>query len=222
MANEYGQVINYFVSQRVPIETVKMILMLPVIATLIAFIRQVFGLKAFGIYTPLIVSLAFLAMGLDGVGVKYGVTIFISIIVVGMGTRFILKKLRLLYLPRVAITLSVVAFSILLILVLGGSLQRTGLASVSIFPLLIMIAIVEKFVAAQIEKGNRRAMVLAVETLVMSLIAYYLVSWHFFAETVLKYPWIILIFIIFNIFLGIWTGLRISEYYRFRKVLKRK
>jgi hypothetical protein len=39
-------------------------------------------------------------------------------------------------------------------------MQRTGLASVSIFPILIMITIVEKFVATQIEKGNKVALIL--------------------------------------------------------------
>ena len=215
--------IDYFVFQGVPQESILLILMLPIIATLISFFRQVFGIKAFGIYTPSIVTFAFLGMGGEAgfKGIKYGVAIFISIILVGMGSRYVLKKLRLLYLPRVAIILSMVAFAILAILVLGGSMQRTGLAAIPIFPLLIMIIIVEKFVAAQLEKGNKTAFILATETLAISLVGYFILSWDLLIMTILTYPWIVLLTIPFNIFLGKWTGLRLSEYWRFRDILKK-
>lgn len=209
-------IINFFVTEGVPRETVELLLMVPIVATFIAFLRQVVGIKAFGIYTPSIVIFAFIATG-----IKYGVAIFVSVIIVGMMVRFLLKKLRILYLPRVAITVSIVALAILGILVLGGSQQRTGLAAVSIFPLLIMITIVEKFVAAQIEKGNKTAMILAVETLVISLVGYYLVKWPSLTNLIGTYPWVILFTIPINIFLGKWTGLRLAEYFRFREILKK-
>ncbi len=216
METTLSPIIKFFLAEGVPFETVILILMLPIIATFIAFLRQVVGIKAFGIYTPSIVIFAFLAIGL-----KYGIAIFASVIAVGMFARYLLKKLRILYLPRVAITVSIVALAILGILVFGGSQQRTGLAAVSIFPLLIMITIVEKFVAAQIEKGNKTAIILAVETLTISLLGYYLVKWPFLTKTIAAYPWIILITIPVNIFLGKWTGLRLSEYFRFRDILKK-
>ena len=99
-------------------------------------------------------------------------------------------------------------------------MQRTGLASVSIFPILIMITIVEKFVATQIEKGNKAAIILAVETLVISLVGYYLASWPVLIKGLLAFPWLILFTIPVNIFLGKWGGLRLTEYVRFKDVLK--
>ncbi len=209
-------IVNYFVNQGVPVDTVVLLLMLPIIATLIAFLRQVVGIKAFGIYTPSIIIFAFLATGL-----KYGITIFVSVIIVGMLARYLLKKLRILYLPRVAITVTIVTLAILGVLVFGGSQHRTGLAAVSIFPLLIMITIVEKFVAAQIEKGNRTAMILAVETLIISVLGFFIAKWQFLIYLLIAYPWIILLTIPINILLGKWTGLRLSEYFRFREILKK-
>lgn len=197
-------------------DTVILLFMLPIIVTLIAFFRQVIGIKAFGIYTPAIITFAFLAMP----QLRYGLLIFVSVILMGMLMRFILKRLRILYLPRVAITLSIIAMAILIMLGLGGSMQRTGLASVSIFPILIMITIVEKFVATQIEKGNKVALILAVETLVISIAGYYLASWPFLIKGIVAFPWLILLTIPINILLGKWNGLRISEYIRFREVLK--
>jgi hypothetical protein len=211
-----NQFITLALASGIPLDTLVLVLILPIIVTVIAFFRQVIGIKAFGIYTPAIITFAFLATN----QIKYGITIFVTVIAVGTLTRFILKRARLLYLPRVAIMITIVGFSILLLLFVGGTWNRTGLASVSIFPILIMITLVEKFVAVQIEKGGRAAVILALETLFISVIGYYIASWHFLINAILQYPWISLFTIPINVFLGKWTGLRLSEYFRFRQVIK--
>lgn len=204
-------------NEGVPLETIILLLMLPIIATFIAFLRQVVGIKAFGIYTPLIITFAFLATN----GLRYGIAIFLAVIFVGMLMRFAMKSFRLLYLPRVAIMLTVVSLVILGMLVFGGNMRRTGLASVSIFPILIMITLVEKFVAVQIEKGNKTALILAFETLIISVVGFYIASWKGLIEILLVHPWAILITVPINIVLGRWTGLRISEYIRFKDIIKK-
>lgn len=214
----YHPLITFFVEQGVPLQTVTLLLMLPLVATLVAFFRQVIGIKAFGIYTPSIITFALLAF--DPNGLKYGIAIFASVILVGMVTRLALKRFRLLYLPRVAITLSVISLAILLILVVGGIFSRTGLAAISIFPLLIMITLAEKFVATQIEKGSRVAFLLAIETLIISVVGYYLVGWHALTGLLLSYPWVVLLTFLINFSLGKWTGLRLTEYFRFRKIFR--
>lgn len=214
----YHPLITFFIEQGVPLQTVTLLLMLPIVATLVAFFRQVIGIKAFGIYTPSIITFALLAF--DPNGIKYGIAIFISVILVGMIARLVLKQFRLLYLPRVAITLSIVSLAILGVLALGGSQHRTGLASISIFPLLIMITLAEKFVATQIEKGSRVAFILAAETLIISVVGYSLVSWDALTSLLLGFPWIVLFTFLINFSLGKWTGLRVTEYFRFRKILR--
>ena len=119
---------QYMVNQGVPQETVILILMLPIVATIIAFGRQVIGIRGFGIYTPLIITFAFLATGL-----KYGLAIFIVILLVGTLMRFLVRYIRLLYLPRMAIVLTAVALAILAIFLEGAYSGRKGLISASIF-----------------------------------------------------------------------------------------
>lgn len=220
----YDGFVEFAVSQGVPLSTVTLTLMLPIVVTIIAFFRQVVGIKAFGIYTPALVTFAFLAIGLEAdsilKGAQYGFTIFVTVIAVGTLVRIVLKKFRLLYLPRVAIMITIVSLSTLAMLIAGGLLQRTGLASVSIFPILIMITLVEKFVSTQIEKGARTAVVLSTETLIISLICYFSVSWSVLVAFIQTYPWIVLFTIIINIVLGKWTGLRLSEYFRFKEITK--
>ena len=211
-----NQFVQLATSSGVPLDTLVLVLILPIIVTMIAFFRQVIGIKAFGIYTPAIITFALLATN----QIKYGITIFVTVIAVGTFTRFILKKFRLLYLPRVAIMITIVGFSILLLLFVGGTYDRTGLASVSIFPIIIMITLVEKFVAVQIEKGGRAAVILSIETLIISVIGYYIASWPALIGLVLAAPWISVLTIPINVILGKWTGLRLSEYFRFRQIIK--
>jgi uncharacterized membrane protein YjgN (DUF898 family) len=207
---------QYMINQGVPQETVVLLLMLPIVATIIAFARQIIGIKGFGIYTPLIISFAFLATGL-----KYGLALFMTILLVGTLIRLLVKRFHLLYLPRMAIVLTSVALAILLLFLEGAYSGRKGLVAASIFAILIMVTLVEKFVAAQIERGARKAIILTSETLFLSIICYWIASWLWLQDLVLFYPlWIILGSIVINIFLGKWTGLRLSEYWRFREIIK--
>ncbi|OGZ40328.1 MAG: hypothetical protein A3I20_00185 [Candidatus Portnoybacteria bacterium RIFCSPLOWO2_02_FULL_40_15] len=208
---------QYMVNQGVPQETVILILMLPIVATIIAFGRQVIGIRGFGIYTPLIITFAFLATGL-----KYGLAIFIVILLVGTLMRFLVRYIRLLYLPRMAIVLTAVALAILAIFLEGAYSGRKGLIASSIFAVLIMITLVEKFVVVQIERGAREAIILTIETLFLSIICYWVAASVWLRNLVFIYPfWIIFGAVIINILLGKWTGLRLFEYWRFREVIKR-
>ncbi len=218
-------IVEYMTFNNVPLETVTILLLFPFIATLVVLLRQVIGLQAFGIYTPSIIAIAFIAMGRHDVGgVQYAIAIYIAVLTIGMLMRYTMQKLRLLYLPRVAITITVVTICTLLILTAGGVMGRIGFAQAELFAILIIVTLVEKFVAVQIEKGSRPALILAIETLIIALISYFLMSTSTstglaVTEFILEHPYSILLLIPFHIFLGRWTGLRASEYMRFRDVI---
>ncbi len=213
----------------IPDQTVLILLMFPLVATLVAFFRQVIGIKAFGIYTPSIIALVFFMIsdaryesfniGSMFYDLRYGIAIYIAVIAIGMGMRVILKHFRLLYLPRVAITMTFLSFTVLGILILGAYMQRTGFATMYVFPLIVLVVIAEKFVAVQIEKGTKTALFLAVETLVVALCGYALLSSQTIQNFVFLHPFAVLLTIPANILLGRWTGLRVTEYIRFRDVL---
>lgn len=119
-----------------------------------------------------------------------------------------------------AIVLTVISLAILALLAVGGYFQKTGLASTSILPILILITLIEKFISTQVEKGFRTAAILSVETLIISIAGYYFIIWDSFRNLVLEHPEYILLLFAVNIFLGKWTGLRLREYFRFREVTK--
>jgi len=207
-----NQIISFGVSQN----TLVLLLMLPVIATFIAFCRQVIGIRGFGIYITSIIAYAFEATKL-----KYGVVIFFVVILAGTLMRYLLKNLRVLYLPRMAIILTFVTLAVFLMFYLGSFLNIEGLQVISIFPILIMTLVVERFVAAQIERGPKTAILMTLETLILAIISYFIINWSWLQQTLLNWPITSLLLIfLFNFGLGHWTGLRLSEYFRFRELME--
>ncbi len=207
--------VNYMVSNGIPSNTIVLLLMLPVIATIISFLKQVIGVTTFGLYTPAIITLSFLALGL-----KFGLTILVIIIVTGAILRKALAHVRLLHIPRIAIVFTISSLILLMMLALATYLGVSELATVAVFPMLIMTTLAEKFVTAQSGKGVYAAVLLMAETTIVSLICYWIVEWEYLQNLMLSYPEIILLLIVINLFLGRWTGLRVFEYIRFREVMK--
>lgn len=207
---------QFMVLNGVPLELIGLILMLPIVATIIAFSREVIGIKGFGVYTSLIIGFAFL-----GTGLISGFIIFAVVLSSGTLMRILIKHLRLLYLPRMAMVLSAVAFTIFLMFMTAAFLHETQFLKISLFPIIIIISLVEKFIAAQIERGPRTAITLTVETLALASLSYLIITWGTLTRLVLDWPMgVFAAAIVLNIILGKWTGLRITELIRFRGLMK--
>ncbi len=213
--NSISYLVSFMISKGIPSNTIVLLLMLPVIATIIAFLKQVIGITTFGLYTPSIITLSFLALGLE-----FGLAILFIIIITGAILRKMLDRFRLLHIPRIAIVLTISALIILLTLALGTYLGVSSIATIAVFPMLIMTTLAEKFVTALGGKGTYAAVLLMLETTVVSLICYWVVEWHYLQNLILGHPEIILLLLVFNYILGRWTGLRLMEYVRFREVMK--
>lgn len=213
--NSISYLVNFMIVKGIPSNTIVLLLMLPVIATLIAFIKQIIGIKIFGLYLPSIITLSFLALGLP-----FGLTILITLIISGAILRKALDHFRLLHIPRVAIILTVSTFIIFLMLAAGTYFGINQIATIAVFPMLIMTSLAEKFASALSEKGILGAFILMVETTSVSLLCYWVVEWQFLQTLMLSHPEILLLLILINFGLGRWTGLRLLEYFRFREIMK--
>ena len=220
--------VNYLIDSGIPANTVILILMLPVIATIVSFMKQIIGITTFGIYTPSIITLTFWILGL-----KVGLLTLLIIFLVGTGSRYALKRLSLLYIPKMAIVLTMVALAIfaMLIISIKFNLFDAQFFALSIFPMLILSTLAEKFINVQSEEGFKRAIILTIETVFVAIVAYIVIGGEidlFFVKMkftslqgiMLSYPEIIIFIILINIFLGRWTGLRLIERIRFREVLR--
>lgn len=206
--------VNYLLSHGVSGQAVILLLLLPVFATIFAFLKQVVGITTFGLYTPSIIALSFLALGW-----WIGFLFLISIIFVGYMARSLMRRWRLLYIPKVAIILTVVSLSLLALVAIGTAFGLT-FSRDTVFILLIMSTLAENFLTLKTGEGLFAASLAIGETVLGSLICVFIAQSQTLQSVILAYPELVLITIIINMFLGRWTGLRLVEYFRFREVFK--
>lgn len=204
----------------VPENTIVMLLLLPVVATFIAATRQIIGIRGFGIFLPAALSVAFVA-----IGPILGILLFTAIVIISTFVRLITRKLKLKlqYLPRMALILWFVSFGILGILFLAPFINYASLLSVSVFPVLVLTLLVEDFIRIQIGKSFKTAFTLSFQTIVLATLSYLLITNTFFQNLVWMNPEItLLVTLSINILLARFIGLRFTEYLRFRKLLNSK
>ncbi|MBL7036237.1 hypothetical protein ISR94_00095 [Candidatus Microgenomates bacterium] len=219
-SNPIKYAIRGAVESGVPANTIVLLLLLPVVATVIAISRHIIGIRGFGIFLPAALSITFVA-----IGPILGISLFVVIVLISTFVRIFTRKLkiRLQYLPRMALILWFVAFGILGILFASPYLNYAPLMNMSIFPVLVLTLLVEDFTRIQTGKSVQTAFRLTFQTLILSLIAYVFLTLKTFQGYVLLNPEIVLIatFVI-DILLGRFVGLRYMEYIRFKKLIKSK
>jgi hypothetical protein len=202
----------------VPANTIVLLLLLPIVTLVIAFSRNVVGIRGFGIFLPAALSVVFVATG-----PVVGIGLFLVIVAVSTIVRMVLRKLKLKlqYLPRMSFILWAVVVGVLGILFLAPVINFPALANVSIFAVLVLILLSEDFTRVQLGKSVKTAISLTFETLILSLISYVFLTFQPLQKYVLLNPEISLILIaVFDLILGKYTGLRVMEFYRFRKLIR--
>lgn len=218
--NPIKYAIKNSVDSGVPANTIVLLLLLPIVATVIAATRQIIGIRGFGIFLPAALSVTFVA-----IGPILGILLFVAIVTISTIVRLLTRKLKLKlqYLPRMALILWFVSFGILGILFASPMISYTPLLNVSIFPVLVLTLLVEDFTRIQLGKSFKTAIGLTYQTLILSLISYLFLTYQPFQSLVLLNPEIALLttFIV-DILLGKYLGLRFMEYYRFRKLINNK
>lgn len=209
--------VKYAVLSGVSVETVVLILLLPIVGSLIAAFRHLIGLRGFGIFLPAAVSVVFLA-----IGPVVGFCLFLLIVSISTAFRFLVRKLKfhLQYLPRMSLTLSFVSMGVLIALLAAPYFPNIGIPEVSIFPVLIMVLLSEDFTKVQQGKSARVAVILASETLILALMCYTVLALKSVQIFAVENPGFILAGpVLFDLFLGRYTGLRLLELWRFRKLI---
>jgi hypothetical protein len=195
-------------------QTILLLLVLPIIATILSFLKQVVGMTTFGLFTPSIIALSFLVLGWP-----VGVLFLLFILMTGYATRALMRRLHILYIPKMAIILGVGSLTILFLVGIG-TFFGVFLSYDTVFVLLIMSTLVESFLNVKSEEGLRSAVFGISQTIIAALLCVFIVQWPSFRSLIIAYPEIILFTPIINILLGRWTGLRVSEYFRFREVFR--
>ena len=204
------------VKNGVPVNTVVLVLLFPLVVAMVAAARHLVGVRGAGILTPALLSVAFLATG-----VWAGVLLFIVILVVTIMARISLKALKLQYLPRVSLLLWVVSAGVFLTLFAASVWNVSSIVTVGIFPILILMLLAETFIDIQSGRSSSEARALIFQTFFLAMISSLILGSELVQRAVLLWPEIIFFGVaVFDVFMGRYTGLRLSEYLMYRGVVK--
>lgn len=199
-----------------PANIVVLIILFPAITAIISASRHLIGLQGFGIYIPAVLSVAFVSTG-----ISTGVLLFAVVLLATVVLRPITQRLKLQYLPRTALLISGVSLVILIMLIVATITGFNAIVGINIFPLLIMILLMENFMETQISSSKSQAVQLTLETLFIAVICSLLIGWEGLQQTVLLNPEITIIIVALgNILVGKYQGLRLLEYLRFRTIIE--
>lgn len=208
------RIITGFLAEGIPASTIFLILSFPFIAFIVAFSRQVIGLSTYGVYFPIMLALSFQILTLS-----FALFVLVVIVFLSFFLRILFTKLDILFIPRAALMLSAIALSLLSVIWFAIRFSSPVSISLAIFPMLVMSTLSEKFLSAQSEEGLKGALFGVLETILVATIAFILTDISFFKELLLSLPEIIVLPLIGIFLLGKFTGLRLSEYFRFRALL---
>jgi hypothetical protein len=218
-ADVEGSVLVDFSLFSLPIQTqavYSVLLMIPIGALVMVFMRNIIGIDAFGTFMPVLIALSFRETQL-----LWGTILFSLLVALGLSIRFLLERLRLLLVPRLGAVLIVVVILMLVVSVVSHKLGlETGL-SVALFPMVIIAMTIERMSIVWEERGPADAIRGGIGSLVVAVFAYLAMGMKWLEHLIFVFPELLLIALAIVILLGRYTGYRLTEITRF-KVLSGK
>jgi hypothetical protein len=197
-----------------PIQTqavYSVLLMIPIGALVMVLMRNFIGVEAFGTFMPVLIALAFRETQL-----LRGIALFTLLVALGLMIRFLLERLRLLLVPRLASVLIVVVLLMLLISLLSNKLgMETGL-SVALFPMVIISMTIERMSVMWEERGPVDALRAAFGSLVTAVLCYVAMGLDWLEHLIFTFPELLLVVLALAVLAGRYTGYRLLELTRFK------
>ncbi len=192
-------------------DTFRIILLVPIGALMICFLRNVIGFPTFGIFMPVLMALAFRSTGL-----VYGLAIFAGVVFIGYLVRSRINALRLLLVPRLAAILTLVVICFLILSLIGNKLGLRNMMAVGLLPFVILTMTIERFYVLIEESGIKEALITASGSAAVAILTYGVLQLEGLQLLFFVYPEYLLAVAALQIMLGRYTGYRLSEYIRFR------
>ncbi|MCG8592643.1 MAG: UUP1 family membrane protein [Proteobacteria bacterium] len=203
---------------RLPVSTQSMlraILLFPLGALLIAFLRNLVGIPTFGTFMPLLIALA-----LRNTSLVTGLVMVSGVLAIGILGRLFLDRLRLLLVPRLSILLCVVVLVVTLLALFGLGFGSRDLYSGLLFPLVILTMLIERFSITLDEEGLREALARALWSTLAAAAVYPLFQSPLAEHLMFGFPELIFAIMGLLVLTGGYTGYRVSELIRFRSLVR--
>ncbi len=202
-------IIDHGISQMV----LEILIAMCIVATIVSISRYLVGGKTYGIYAPVLLSIAYSYTGL-----KYGLAVTLVVILTSLLSYSVLKRVRIHYITRIATNYIVLSMVLVLFFVLIDTLGL-GLENMSNIPPLAFISIAalsDFFTKQYVKKSLQSSVMTLLTTILVAVFGWFVITREIISDYFLNNLWLIPLLAVLNILIGMFKGLRIKDYFRFR------
>ncbi|MCW1921000.1 inactive transglutaminase family protein [Luteolibacter arcticus] len=187
------------------------VVLIPLGAFVVVVLRNIVGIATLGTFMPVLLALALLEMDLYS-----GLIMFSVIVAAGLWFRFLLSRLNMLVVPRVAACVVIVTLLMMVLSVVSYKLGLRDGLQITLFPMIILAWTIERMSLIWEEEGKRSAILQVGGSLFVAVIAFLFMSIRQVQYWAFYFPELLLVLLSLIILIGRYTGYRLSELFRFR------
>ncbi len=213
MASDHAALIDYSIYS-LPIEQqsiFKFILLIPVGAMVVIFLRVVVGIRTAGTFMPVLLAIAFIQIDLLNC-----VLIFLLILSVGLWVRSYLSRLDLLLVARIAAVVVIVVGMMAVISIVSYKLGFEQALTITFFPMIIIAWTIEHMSILWEDDGPIEVVIQTAGSLAVAIICYFAMTSRYIEHWMFNFPELLFVLLGMIILIGHYTGYRLSELIRFR------
>lgn len=194
-----------------------LILLIPVGTLVLSLARNIIGIPTFGIFTPILLTLFFKETSFN-----FGLLFFFFVVLIGIGERYILDKFYLLAVPRLSILLTLVIMLMIAYAFFSNDLTIISQQHLAFFPIVIVTTNIERLSIMIAEEGVVNTLKTLLGTLIIAVLGYFLYSITALEMFMFTNPELLFTIIGLLILIGKYKGYRLSEFLRFRDLVRQK
>lgn len=191
------------------------LILLPFLFTLVSFFKHLIWISPMGLIITVLFSVLFFK-----VWALASTVVMASLLFINLGISKLISKQTLLYTPKISfiIVINIVIFTAIMNLLFKYSILDVNLSDTIYIMLFIIVS--ERLINVIVSKEFREYKNNLTNTFIIAIFAYMIFSIGFLKVFILAYPEIIILLAPANFIMWRFTWLRITEYLRFKEVIK--
>ncbi|ELR67396.1 hypothetical protein C942_01324 [Photobacterium marinum] len=189
----------------------KTIMLVPIGALIVVFLRIIIGLKTSGTFMPVLIAVAFVQTQL-----LTGILGFLLIVGTGLIIRGYLSRLNLLLVARISAVIITVIMIISVFTVVAFKIGLVEGLSITFFPMIILSWTIERMSILWEEEGAKEVMIQGGGSLLTAVLVYLAMTNDLVRHLTFNFIGMQLIVLALILMLGNYTGYRLSELRRFK------
>ncbi|WP_199451331.1 inactive transglutaminase family protein [Vibrio harveyi] len=189
----------------------KTIMLIPIGALIVVFLRVIIGLKTSGTFMPVLIAVAFVQTQL-----VTGIVGFLLIVGTGLIIRSYLSRLNLLLVARISAVIITVIMIISVFTVVAFKIGLTEGLTITFFPMIILSWTIERMSILWEEEGAKEVALQGGGSLMTAVLVYLAMTNTYIQHLTFNFIGLQLIVLAGILLLGTYTGYRLTELRRFK------